>query len=221
MFRIKRKKQNQRKMSKYIDHIFYINLDYRTDRKEQIEGELIRMDLVEKSERFSGIYVKEQGILGCTISHLSAVQLAKQRGYKNVLILEDDFEFLLDKEVIESRLETFFRSKLGSSYDVCMINFGLSKASGEPTEECPLVKRVVEAQNASGYIVQEKYYDVIIELYEKIIPLLEQTKAHWLYANDQAWKILQEKDRWYHFAERFGKQRAGYSDNSYEFMNYE
>ena len=69
-------------MSKYIDHIFYINLDYRTDRREQIEGELVRMDLVEKSERFPGIYVKEQGILGCTISHLSAIQLAKQRGYK-------------------------------------------------------------------------------------------------------------------------------------------
>lgn len=208
-------------MSKYIDHILYINLDYRTDRREQIEGELVRMDLVEKSERFPATYVKEQGILGCTISHLSAIQLAKQRGYKNVLILEDDFQFLLEKEMIESRLEAFFRSRLGKNYDVCMLSFGLSKPSGEPMEECPIIKRVVEAQNAAAYIVQEKYYDVIIELYEKVIPLLESTKAHWIYANDQAWKILQEKDRWYHFTERFGKQCAGYSDNSCEFMDYE
>lgn len=208
-------------MSKYIDHILYINLDHRTDRRTEIESELARMNLTEKSERFPGTYVPEQGILGCTISHLSAIQLAKQRGYKNVLILEDDFQFLLEKEEMESRLDTFFRSKIGRSYDVCMIAFGLAKPSGEPMQECPLIKRVVEAQNAAGYIVQEKYYDAIIELYEMVIPLLEQTKAHWLYANDQAWKVLQEKDRWYHFIERFGKQRAGYSDNSCAFMDYE
>jgi hypothetical protein len=102
-----------------------------------------------------------------------------------------------------------------------MIAFGLSIESKETIEECPIIKRVIEAQNAAGYIVQEKYYDTIIELYEKVIPLLQETKAHWLYANDQAWKILQEKDRWYHFIERFGKQRAGYSDNSYAYMDYE
>lgn len=208
-------------MSKYIDHILYINLDYRTDRKEQIETELIRMDLMDKSERFPATYVPEQGILGCTISHLSAIQLAKDRGYKNVLILEDDFEFLLEKETMESRFETFFQSNIGKSYDVCMLSFGLSRPAEYSEEDCPILKRVIEAQNAAGYIVQEKYYDTIIELYEKIIPLLESTKAHWLYANDQAWKILQEKDRWYHFIERMGKQRAGYSDNSCAYMDYE
>jgi len=207
-------------MSQYIDHILYINLEHRTDRREEIERELARMDLTDKAERFEATYIKEQGILGCTISHMEAIRLAKNRGYKNVLILEDDFEFLLEKDVVESRLETFFRSKLGRNYDVCMLCFGLMRESENPMEECDLVKRVIEAQNAAAYIVQEKYYDVIIELYERIIPLLQETKAHWLYANDQAWKNLQEKDRWYHFIERFGKQRAGYSDNSCEYMDY-
>jgi GR25 family glycosyltransferase involved in LPS biosynthesis len=208
-------------MTQYIDHIIYINLEHRTDRREEIERELARMDLTDKADRFEATYIKEQGILGCTISHMEAIRLAKNRGYKNVLILEDDFEFLLEKDVVESRLETFFRSKLGRNYDVCMLGFGLVRESPDPTEECDLVKRVIEAQNAAAYIVQEKYYDVIIELYERIIPLLRETKAHWLYANDQAWKILQEKDRWYYFIDRFGKQRAGYSDNSCEYMDYE
>ena len=207
-------------MTQYIDHIIYINLEHRTDRREEIERELARMDLTDKAERFEATYIKEQGILGCTISHMEAIRLAKNRGYKNVLILEDDFEFLLEKDVVESRLETFFRSKLGRNYDVCMLCFGVMRDSENPMEECDLVKRVIEAQNAAAYILQEKYYDVIIELYERIIPLLQETKAHWLYANDQAWKNLQEKDRWYHFIERFGKQRAGYSDNSCEYMDY-
>ena len=208
-------------MSQYIDHILYINLEHRIDRRDEIERELARMDLTDKAERFEATYIKEQGILGCTISHMEAIRLAKTRGYKNVLILEDDFEFLLEKDIVESRLETFFRSKLGRNYDVCMLGFGLVRESENSMEECVLVKRVIEAQNAAAYIVQEKYYDVIIELYERIIPLLRETKAHWLYANDQAWKILQENDRWYHFIERFGKQRAGYSDNSCEYMDYE
>ena len=208
-------------MTQYIDHILYINLEHRIDRRDEIERELARMDLTDKAERFEATYIKEQGILGCTISHMEAIRLAKTRGYKNVLILEDDFEFLLEKDIVESRLETFFRSKLGRNYDVCMLGFGLVRESENSMEECVLVKRVIEAQNAAAYIVQEKYYDAIIELYERIIPLLRETKAHWLYANDQAWKILQENDRWYHFIERFGKQRAGYSDNSCEYMDYE
>ena len=44
-------------MSNYreqIDGIFYINLDHRTDRKEEIERELTRFDL--KFERFPAIW---------------------------------------------------------------------------------------------------------------------------------------------------------------------
>ena len=82
-------------MSQYISHIFYINLDYREDRREEIESELAKYELLEKSERFPGIRVVNQGILGCTKSHLGVIKLAKERGYKNVLILEDDFEFVL------------------------------------------------------------------------------------------------------------------------------
>jgi hypothetical protein len=208
-------------MTDFIEHIFYINLDYRTDRRTEIEYELNRIGLEEKSERFAAIACPEQGILGCTKSHMEALKLAKARGYKNVLILEDDFEFLVSREKMDTDLNAFFQSKLGKNYDVCMICFGLSRESPEEELECNIVKRVIEAQNAAGYIVQEKYYDVIIELYEKIVPLLEQTKAHWIYANDQAWKVLQETDRWYHFIERFGKQRAGYSDNSGAYMDYD
>ena len=66
-------------MSQNIDHIFYINLDYREDRKEEIEREIEKMDLQEKTERFPGIRVFEQGILGCTKSHLAVLKLAKER----------------------------------------------------------------------------------------------------------------------------------------------
>jgi len=204
-------------MSHNINHIFYINLDYREDRREEIEGEIEKYDLTEKTERFAGIRVMEQGILGCTKSHLAVLKLAKERGYKNVLILEDDFEFVLSKEEFETSLQVFFDS--GIEYDVCMLSYLLQKEN-DIIEECPILNRVIEAQTASGYLVNEKYYDTIIALYEWAWPLLEETKAHWLYANDQCWKSLQKKDRWFYFKNRIGKQRASYSDNSMSFMDY-
>jgi hypothetical protein len=52
------------------------------------------------------------------------------------------------------------------------------------------------------------------------MPLLEKTKAHWIYANDQIWKELQQKDNWYYFIKRIGKQADGYSDNALSYTTY-
>ena len=82
-------------MADNIDFIFYINLEKRTDRREQIEMELKKMEIT--AERFVGIPF-EPGIVGCGKSHLEVLKLAKDRKYKNVLILEDDFTFLVDRK---------------------------------------------------------------------------------------------------------------------------
>lgn len=207
-------------MSKYIDHIFYINLEYRKDRKEEIETELIKYDLLNKSERFVGFHIPEQGILGCSKSHLEVLKIARERGYQHILILEDDFEFVVTKEEFERKLTGFFESKLVNNYDVCMISFNVLEENKETIVECPLVHRIINSQTASGYIVNATYLDTFIALYEWSCPLLEQTKEHWNYANDQCWKVLQKKDRWYHFIERMGKQRSGFSDNSMKYLEF-
>lgn len=80
--------------------------------------------------------------------------------------------------------------------------------------------RALCAQTASCYVVQAHYYDVLIRLYEEALPLLEHTRQHWLYANDQIWKLLQTTDTWVATKKRVGKQRDGYSDNAKCFMSY-
>ena len=52
------------------------------------------------------------------------------------------------------------------------------------------------------------------------MPLLNQTRMYWIYANDQVWKNLQNKDNWFYFIKRLGKQKEGFSDNSECFQNY-
>lgn len=202
-------------MSENIDRIIYINLDKRTDRLEQIQSELKVFNLEEKAERFSAIY-HPFGIVGCGKSHLSVLKLAKERKYKNVLILEDDFYFVVSKDEFETYLQLFFTNV--KEYDVCMFSYNANKS--EPSKYTFLL-RLLDGQTASGYLVNEKYYDTLINLYEKAIPLLESTGQHWIYANDQIWKQLQVVDTWYCFTNRLGKQRHGFSDNSQCYREYD
>jgi len=201
-------------MSENIDRIIYINLDKRIDRLQQINDEFKRFNLEDKTERFPAIY-HPSGTVGCGKSHLAVLKLAKERKYKNVLILEDDFHFVVSKDDFEYNLKLFFENV--KEYDVCLISYNLNKAE---SCEFPFLLKLLDGQTASGYLVNQNYYDALINLYEKAIPLLESTGQHWIYANDQIWKQLQAIDNWYCFKTRLGKQKAGFSDNSQTYVDY-
>jgi len=204
-------------MSNNIDKIFYINLDKREDRRTEIENELLSRGLT-NFERFQAIEIPYFGAVGCSKSHLEVLRLAKERGYKNILIMEDDFMFLVDKEELEQNLIEFFDSEAGKNYDVCMISYHLIDG-----KDCdyPFLIKVNEAQTTSGYIINANFFDALIKLYEESTKLLEQTGQHWLYANDQAWKILQPQNNWYCFKKRIGKQREGFSDIANCYQSYD
>jgi len=200
-------------MSHHIDKIIYINLNRRTDRRAEIEEEMNRFGL--EYERFEAIETPGFGSYGCGLSHLQVLKLAKERGYKNILIFEDDFKFLVTKEEFEKNLTQFF--ELDLNFDVCMLSYNLLESKN--TDHDFLLK-MLEVQTASGYIVNSNYYDKLIELYEWAMPLLNETKAHWIYASDQVWKKYQKEDQWYCFKTRIGKQRPSISDNSGDFVDY-
>ena len=196
----------------YIDKIVYINLDKRTDRREEIETELKKFDI--EAERYSAIYTPHSGIVGCGYSHLNVLKLAKERGYKNVLILEDDFEFVVSKEEFEQSIATFFETT--PTFDVCMISYIVQK--GEEIPGNTHIGKVLNGQTTSGYIVNAHYFDVLINLYTWAMPLLESTNEHWNYANDHVWKRIQPKDNWVYLLKKLGKQRDSFSDNKMCFV---
>jgi len=201
-------------MSHNIAKIIYINLERRVDRLDEITKELTNFNLV--GERFNAI-PNSNGIVGCGYSHLKVLKLAKQRGYKNILILEDDFTFLIPKEQFENELTLLFENDI--PFDVCMLAYNLMES--ETSVHGPFLKRVLFAQSASAYLVNSTYFDALIDLYNVAIPILEKTGQHWIYANDQIWKDLQRKDNWVCFTTRIGKQRNGYSDNANCYIEYD
>jgi len=189
---------------------FYINLDSRTDRRAQFEGECLKMDI--QVERFPAIVHPKGGTLGCNASHIQLLKTARERNLPNVTIFEDDFEFLVSKEEFGKVL-----ANLPEDYDVVMLGYNLLR--GE--EHNAYFGRTLEAQTTSGYIIHRRAYDRLIARWEEGLALFEQNPSqHWIYICDQYWKPLQPEMRWYHAIPRVGKQRAGWSDLVQAVVNY-
>ena len=190
----------------YIDKVIYINLEHRTDRREEIETELNSMNI--EYERFNAISNPDFGIVGCTQSHLEIFKMAKEKGYKNILIFEDDFKFIVSKKVFEAQIKLLYNSQV--TFDICMLGYRLLKSS--PYHEFPFLQKAIDVDTTSCYIINESMYDKLIDLYSWTLPLLINTRRHWIYALDQIWKVLQPISKWYIFNTRIGIQRPSYSD---------
>jgi len=196
-------------MAELLGGAFYINLDRRPDRNQEIEEELDNLGL--HATRFSAID-RSPGIVGCGYSHLAVLKMARERNYKNVLIFEDDFQPLVTKSEFWKQIKEFFRSNL--PYDVLMLAYKLEEYSDFNDH----LYKVNYATTASAYIVNSTCYNKLIELYEINLPKLIETGQHWIYANDQIWVSLQKEGGWYALKTRLGKQRASFSDNSLIFV---
>jgi glycosyl transferase family 25 len=188
--------------------IYVINLDHRKDRLEEITKELDNL----KFKRFPAIKTSP-GMIGCGLSHLAVLKEARELGLKEVLIFEDDFTFSESKEHCWKTVEEFLKNE---TYDVVMLAYALN--SSKPYK--PGLLKVLDAQTASAYIVNNRFYDTLINLFEEAMPLLQSTRKHWLYANDQVWKKLQPGANWFAFEPRMGYQRKSFSDNTQSVTDY-
>lgn len=99
----------------YIDHIFYINLDKRVDRKIRTEEEIKKIDSnLNHVTRIPGVTIinpktgKIDGHLGCAIAHIECAKVAKEKNYKRFIVFEDDFYFNKDVEEVQSKIIQFF-----------------------------------------------------------------------------------------------------------------
>jgi len=183
-------------------NVVYINLDHRTDRRTEIENELQEMGL--PYERFPAIKDKK-GAIGCCKSHLAVLKRARDYGYPNLLVLEDDFHFVVDNYTFDTQIKKLFQIP----FDVCLLAYNTEDLYETPY---PFLSKIINAQTTSGYLVQSHYYDTLISHWEYGLKMFQETGKEHLYTFDQSWKKLQERDTWYCFTERIGIQRESFSD---------
>lgn len=98
-------------------HTLYINLESRPDRLKHVETELAKMNIT--GERVNAIKTQD-GAIGCSLSHIKSLELAKQRGYPYVFIAEDDITFL-DPELLKKNMERFEKELNQHRWDVLVI----------------------------------------------------------------------------------------------------
>lgn len=185
-----------------LAHILYINLDKRADRRREIEAELERMGL--SGERLRALDTAPYGYIGCAYAHITALRTARERGYPHVLILEDDFQFIVDKEHLSDLME----GVADRVFDVLLLAYNLRHSDRIDD----IVGRTEHSFTASGYLVARHYYDTLIAKFEEALANLVCTRNPQIHAIDVVWRRLQARDRWLHFHTRVGAQRPGFSD---------
>lgn len=196
-----------------IEHTFYINLNSRPDRKQHVETQLHNIG-IHNFERFNAIKLTN-GALGCSMSHLKCLEIAKQSGWSHLLIVEDDILFL-NPELFKSKLNKFLSTY--TSWDVILFA-GNNLPPYQPIDDTCI--RVTACQTTTGYLINGHYFDTLIEnIRNGIKKLLEFPQKHVLYAIDKFWFQLQKKDKWYLIIPLSVVQREDYSDIEKRATNY-
>ena len=196
-----------------IKHCLYINLASRPDRKIHIEGQLQGVGL--NPTRFNAIKLKN-GRIGCSMSHLKCLQIAKEKKWSHVFICEDDIQFL-DPELFKKKLDTFLKSHI-DDWDVLLVAGNNMPPYIPIDENCVQVK---QCQTTTGYIVKQHYYDTLIANFKLGIQgLMREPHKHVIYAIDKYWFFLQQRDRWFLIVPLTVVQRTDYSDIEKRMVNY-
>jgi hypothetical protein len=200
-----------------FDQVYCINLKRRTDRRAHAESEFKKHGI--EVEWIEGIDSKElslpatlissdgtpvmPGDLGCTASHSKVCKLAKERGFKNYLVIEDDAIFC--KNFIE--LFPLYIVQVPNDYDFLYIGGSING------EQYAISENVVKSTNVyttHAMAVKETVYDALIEVWEK-----QNEKVDLCVAS------LQSRFNTYAFRPFLIGQRPSYSDILEKDTDYE
>lgn len=197
---------------------YYINLRKRTDKNMHVKQQLQFLDF--DIERFEAIYSSD-GRIGCSLSHLAILEKARKNDLPMVFICEDDIVFK-DKKVFKKQINCFLKGV--NNWDVLLLGGNVVLPSKFTTTSLlnPYSMRVSHCQTTTGYIVQNHYYNTLIEnIREGIKLLLQFPENHFSYAIDKNWLKLQKKHLWFLITPLTVTQKKGYSDIEKKDTDYE
>jgi GR25 family glycosyltransferase involved in LPS biosynthesis len=203
-----------------IKHALYINLDSRKDRLDHVETQLAELKTTENgmvnlvAERFKAIKHAE-GAIGCSMSHMRCIQLAKERDWDHVLVCEDDILFT-NVPMFLTQLSKFMATV--PDWDVVLLAGNNIPPFQVVNDACI---QISNCQTTTGYIVRSHYYDTLIANYRAGINQLMRNPTQKLdYAIDRHWFELQRQHLWYLITPLSVVQREDYSDIEQRVTNY-
>jgi len=143
---------------KLFEGAILINLDSRPDRLQQSLGELEKYGMDNWPVRMSA-FKHENRSYGCSRSHVEAIRYARWKGWKSVLIFEDDIKISNDFD--QDAYKTF--KDLAES-EWAFFQFGVMNINKTETVSNNLYRHK-NGQAAHAYALHESAYDYIIDNY--------------------------------------------------------
>lgn len=180
---------------------YYINLDHREDRRQNVRKELKGLG-ISKPNRFPAIKNELHGGIGCGMSHVGVLKNAKQKGWDYVIVMEDDIVFH-DPEETKRKINRVINSDI--TWDVIIVGSVVRGPTEYINDDC--VRALGGIHDCTMYIVKYHYYDILIDMWSKDMhsfqtAILENRDTrkgsidaiYGKYAIDQTWKKLQKRD---------------------------
>ena len=166
------------RLNNYFDKIICINLDRRSDRWMEVQQQFKKAGI--SVERYSAIDgnpmswnhvrnkanpletedIKFRGVAGCMASHVNIWKMAKEKGWKNVLIVEDDCDFV--HEVQERFTERINQVPL--NWDLLYLG-GIHETRGGLYIPDKISQHIVKAKRmitTTCYAIKDTCYDLAI-----------------------------------------------------------
>lgn len=203
-----------------MDRLYYINLDKRKDRLEHLEKNVLPFIHIpaESLQRVSAVdhtqfeHISQRGA-GCSLSHINIWKDAINNGYKKIIIMEDDFELIGDKNKINIVLDNLKNIK----FSIC--NLGYNNLSPLRQTKNKGFYRCNNIQTTSCYVADVEFLKVMLPHIEQATDKLMRCEPYIYNAIDQAWKVFQRREDWI-VSERVGRQRGSVSDIERRNTNY-
>ncbi|SER31606.1 glycosyltransferase family 25 protein [Pedobacter rhizosphaerae] len=198
------------KLNTHFDKIYCISLEKRNERREKFKSnyKYLGTDNITVFNAVDGNNLDDKewqfskGALGCRMSHLSIYSEAIKKGYKKILVLEDDV--IIKKQFISDLNEVI--SLVGDDYD--MIYFG----GFNFLEPKPVTSHILRLQNTLALHAVAINSRCLSTLIRKI----EEDKR----SVDSVIAELHPQLKVYGFTKASAVQRKGYSDILNKNVNY-
>jgi hypothetical protein len=200
---------------------YYLNLEDRMDRRVHMEELKRTYPFFKGVQRFPAIS-RENGAIGCGLSHRSALERLDQDlsdPEEIGMILEDDL-WLFQKENAEEWMAAFEPIRTSSAWDVIVLTPRGRTVSSDQEMFSHGWRRVEDHQTATGYLFRKRTIPLLIKTFDESVTRMNAGVPLDDCAIDQQWKPLQRQIAFYYYHKIVAGQLPGYSSIENRMVDY-
>lgn len=141
----------------YFDRIFCINLDSRLDRWNKVQIEFEKAGIFDRVERMSAMDIPDNPAMGNHLSHALCIREGIKSGANNILIFEDDIEWL-DNPLLLKRIIPEL-----TDWDILYLGVNTEKDCNQVSRH---LARLSFAYSTHAYAINKSLFEKILAISE-------------------------------------------------------